>query len=432
MVSSDTIAAAPAKTLPVSMQEATVRMPGRNGNGIRNQNAMLGVNWDWEENLRAIVLDRDNGVPLHVQLRGSLRRIIQSAPKHIEKLTPENTLIDLLSVSQSTVRRALDGLVEEGLIQRKRALGTVITRRPAALTTLKHIAVIAPNFPSYSINAHLTALNAQTSAQGATLSLIAFNRGDDWHSCKRQITFGPSDGGVVFLGNTLHTTIDLHQLLSQEGYRTVYIGPPLANCTCNSVGISNHNFIRAGLRHLLHLGHRRITFVVGEPEEIAEVSERVNIFEKIAREFGLAFTDTPATTEAEVLHCGAHAWENASEASLHAITQLWQQRPAAQRPTAIFGLSDGAAAGALFGLTRLGIRVPNDVSILSYDGSELTRIVHPKLATLVTPMDTFAATVLRLLNTGAANEQVFIDPVFREGDSLRALPPPPPLSDFHP
>ncbi|AHF90989.1 transcriptional regulator [Opitutaceae bacterium TAV5] len=374
--------------------------------------------WNWEENLRSIVLDRDNGIPLHVQLRASLRRVIRSTPAHVEKLTPENTLIDLLNVSQATVRRALDGLVEEGLIQRKRALGTVITRRPASDTTLRNIAVIAPNFPSYSNSAHLAALTARTSAQGATLTLISFNRGDDWQTCKRQISFGPSEGGVVFLGNTPHATIDLHNLLAQEGYRTVHIGPPLPGCSCNSVGISNPAFIRLGLQHLTRAGHRHILFLVSEPEEVPEVIERVACFEQISRELGL---DVPS--EAEVLHCGAHVWENSSEASAHTIKNLWQQRPANRRPTAIFGISDDAAAGALFGLSRLGVRVPEDISLLGYDGSELTRIVQPKLATLVTPMDKFAAAVLRLLNTGAQDRQILINPDFREGESLRPRMP---------
>lgn len=377
-----------------------------------------GPTWNWEENLQAIVLDRDNGIPLHVQLRTSLRRVIQSTPAHIEKLIPENSLVDLLGVSQATVRTALNGLVDEGLIQRKRALGTLITRRPATPTTLRHIAVIAPDFPSYSNSAHISALNARAGTQGASLSLISFNRGDDWHTCKNQIVFGPSDGGVVFLGNTLHSTIDLHNLLSQEGYRTVHIGPPLDNSTCNSVGISNQSCIRTGIQHLLRLGHRRILFLAGEPEEVAETRERVRIFEDTARELGLALSGTPANTEAEVLHVGSHMWENSSEASAHAIASLWQRRPASQRPTAIFGISDGAAAGALFGLTRTGVRVPDEVSILSYDGSELTRIVQPKLATLVTPMDAFADAVLRLLNTGAHNEHVFLESQFRPGESL--------------
>ncbi|WP_232766942.1 substrate-binding domain-containing protein [Geminisphaera colitermitum] len=381
----------------------------------QNPNGKKHSHWDWEKQIRSIVLDREGGIPLHVQLRTSLRRVIQSTPTHVEKLTPENTLTELLGVSQATVRTALNGLVEEGLIQRKRALGTVITR-PVQGTLLKHVAVIAPNFPSYTQNAHLSALNALTSAQGTTLTLISFEKSDDWQACKRQITFGPAEGALVFLHNAPHTTIDLHGLLFQEGYRSVNIGPPLSGCLCNSVGISNRAFVRLGLQRLIAAGHRRILFLVSEPEEVPEVIERVTYFEEAACEFGLAVPD-----EAEVLHCGTHSWENSSEASAHTVEKFWQQRPVAHRPTAIFGISDGAAAGALFGLNRIGIRVPDDVSILSYDGTELTRIVQPKLSTLVTPMDTFAAAVLNLLNTGASDSHIFIDPEFREGDSLRTL-----------
>ncbi|EIP99096.1 transcriptional regulator [Opitutaceae bacterium TAV1] len=414
---SDTAVSGPAPETgdhSVTTNRNTGRPPLPDGNRDRKD-------WDWEENLRSIVLDRDNGIPLHVQLRASLRRVIRSTPAHVEKLTPENTLIDLLNVSQSTIRRALDGLAEEGLIRRKRALGTLITRRARAGTSLDHIAVIAPNFPGYVKNAHFGAMSTQASAQGSTLALIAFDKGDDWHVCKRQITFGPSEGGVIFYGNTHHTTIDLHNILSQEGYRTVHVGLPIPGCPCNSVGISNRAFIRTGLSRLLDAGHRRILFLAGEPEEVPESIERVRYFEEIAAEYGLAIP-----TQAEVLHVGIHQWENASEASAHAINAYWQQCPAAHRPTAIFGISDGAATGALFGLIRIGVRVPDDVSILSYDGSELTRIVQPKLATLVTPMDRFASAVMNVLNTNAQNQQILIDPEFRDGQSLRAIPRPTP------
>lgn len=367
--------------------------------------------FDWEDHLRSVVLDRESGISLHSQLRSSLRRIIRSAPDNIQKITPENSMVGILGVSQATVRKALDGLVEEGLIERRRALGTVI-KRPAAAARLAHLAVIVPDFPSATTQSHVAALNAQASALGARVSLIALPKGESWRSSKRQLSFAASEGGVVLLGNSERTTIDLYHLLHEQGYSTVAIGTPLPGCPCNTVGIDNRIYVRTGLERLRQAGHRRIAFLVGEPEEVAEVQERVRCFEEEARDLGL--------DEAEVVHCGAHEWENPSEASTHTVAALWE-RPV--RPTAIFGISDGCAAGALFGLTRLGVRVPEDVSILSYDGTDLTRIVHPKLDTLVTPMDRIAAAVISLFSSSQSQgRHIFLKPDYREGASVRLLP----------
>ncbi len=365
--------------------------------------------FDCEEQLRSIVMDRENGVPLHVQLRHSLRRIIHDAPENAGKLTPENVMVKLLGVSQATVRKALDGLVEEGLIERRRALGTVI-KHTSAKAQLAQVALIVPNYESVPVNAHMTALTRQTASQGMKFSLITLDRGENWHSAKQQLSFGPSEGGVILLGNQVSTSVDLYNLLHSQGYPTVHIGTPLPDCSCNNVSISNSSGIRMGLQRLLEAGHRRILFLVGEPEESRSVKERVHYFEEISKELGL--------NEAQVLHCGIHEWENSAEASTHAMHSVWKQR---KRPTAIFGVSDSCSVGALFGLNQLGVRVPDEVSIMSYGGTEITRMVSPKLSTVVFPIERFPGTIFNLLSSRQQDRHVFIEPEYREGSSIRNI-----------
>jgi LacI family transcriptional regulator len=403
--------------------------------------------FDWPPIIRSIVLDREGGIPLHVQLRTSLRRAIQAVPTHVEKLAPENTLIDLLGVSQATVRKALDGLVEEGLIRRRRALGTIITRnRPAfssarragkalraaadgsspvpetAAAPIPHprLAIISPAHASYSNSGHLAALTAQANARGVSVTLVSFEKGEDWQSSRTRIGFGPAEGGVVFLGGFHPATVhDLHGILSGQGYRTVCVGLPPEGCSCPAVGIDNRAFVRLGLERLRAAGHRRIAFLVGEPEEHPEVRERVRHFEELARALDLS--------DAEVIHGGATYGDSSAETASRAATTLWQQRSASHRPTVLFGVSDECVAGALYGLAHLGVRIPRDLSLLGYDGTNLTRIVQPELATLVTPMDTFAAASMSFLDlpgspetdTPSATREILVAPGFRPGRSLQ-------------
>lgn len=396
--------------------------------------------FDWPTQIRTIVLDREGGIPLHVQLRTSLRRIVQTVPAHVEKLPAENTLMTLLGVSQATIRTALDGLVSEGLILRRRALGTLIVRnRPSIVspftpasghsritssTTLavSQIALIFPGNDNYSNSAHLTAITAQANARGTKVSLVAITKGDDWQSTQSRIDFSPAEGGVLFLGGFPPATVhDLHNILATQGYRTAAIGLPLEGCNCPIVGIDNRACVRTGLEHLRDAGHQRIAFLVGEPEQHPEVVERVRHFEELTRELNLP--------HAEVIHGGCVFGDDASEVSGRAITAIWTQRPPNKRPTALFGVSDSCAVGALYSLAHLGARIPDDVSLLGYDGTPLTQAVHPRLATLVTPMETFAAALLSLLDTPRGTDdstespsrQILVAPQFRPGPSLGTL-----------
>src|SRR5687768_17817218 len=75
-------------------------------------------------------LDETSAQPLYQQLQRSLREAIENrviAPD--DALPPERDLAEMLGVSRITVRKAIDGLVEEGLLIRKQGSGTFVTNR---------------------------------------------------------------------------------------------------------------------------------------------------------------------------------------------------------------------------------------------------------------------------------------------------------------
>lgn len=101
---------------------------------------------EWESGLHAITLDRENGIPLHLQLRDALRQAIRSAPSSVEKVPSETILMRTLGISQATVRTALERLVREGLIRRQRGIGTLLVRNVPARNVFSDNA-LAPRPP---------------------------------------------------------------------------------------------------------------------------------------------------------------------------------------------------------------------------------------------------------------------------------------------
>jgi len=76
-------------------------------------------------------LNHDSPIPLHFQLKEALiDRIIRSGMKPGDRFWTEKELCNEYKVSRTTVRQALDAMVDMGIIKRRRGLGTVLVRPP--------------------------------------------------------------------------------------------------------------------------------------------------------------------------------------------------------------------------------------------------------------------------------------------------------------
>jgi len=83
------------------------------------------------------------------------------------------------------------------------------------------------------------------------------------------------------------------------------------------------------------------------------------------------------------------AWQAiayASELSFSAGKAAMNQLLAAEiPPDAVFAVSDTLAAGAMAAIHRAGLRIPQDIAVVGFDGSELAGMVSPPLTTLAQP-----------------------------------------------
>jgi LacI family transcriptional regulator len=367
---------------------------------------------EWGRVLDSIVLDRSGGVPLHVQLSNYLRNLIQTTLEDREKLPPESVIVKKLGLALGTVRRAMSVLVSEQLVERHRNHGTLV-RKPSTAARLKHIAIIVPDLSSFVISEILNALHKRAQKIGAFTQIIRLPRGVDWKDLSHYVFFSPTEGGVIFCGNPPAVTLSLYRALSGQGYRTVNIGRFPEHYPGHYVAVSNRVAIEMGLEKLASHGHKKIIFLAAEPAEFDEVKDRVWHFRDVAAKMGLK--------EAKVVTCGTRPWDNSSESAVHSLAEIWA---GPDHPTAIFAISDDTALAILFWLNHHGIRVPDQVSLLSFDGSELTRLAMPKMTTLAAPFDKLVERAVELLfsDPDRAQHSTF-PPLFAEGNTLKSLIP---------
>ena len=81
-------------------------------------------------------------------------------------------------------------------------------------------------------------------------------------------------------------------------------------------------------------------------------------------------------------------------------------RPARRRPTAVFAASDEVAAGVIEAARARGLRVPEDLSVVGFDDTELARYGSPPLTTVRQPLREMGAVALRTALRLAAGEEL--------------------------
>ncbi len=95
--------------------------------------------------------------------------------------------------------------------------------------------------------------------------------------------------------------------------------------------------------------------------------------------------------------------------------------------SAIFAFNDEMATGAIKAITEHGLKVPDDISILGFDGNEIGTFIAPSITTIKRPIGEIAriATdlLLRLLNNeqGIAIKKIYIESELEVGNSVRDL-----------
>jgi LacI family transcriptional regulator len=130
--------------------------------------------------------------------------------------------------------------------------------------------------------------------------------------------------------------------------------------------------------HLLSLGHRRIGFVAG-PE--AHIAATVRL---------LAFKEAVVDRAELIVHPGNFTFAGGLTAGevLLGLTE---------RPTAIFSANDFMAGGVIAAAIRLGLRVPQDVSVAGFDDSAIAGFIWPPLTTVRQPVRAMARGAIEYL-----------------------------------
>jgi DNA-binding LacI/PurR family transcriptional regulator len=147
-----------------------------------------------------------------------------------------------------------------------------------------------------------------------------------------------------------------------------------------AVNVDNRIGIATGISHLRSLGHRRIAFVGGRL--LGDIRERRAAYAE-------AMSEEPDTAQPDYVQLVANTPAD-GEAALQVLMRL------SPRPTAVVASTDVLAIGVLRGALVMGIRVPDELSVVGFDDIPFATSTMPALTTMRMPMAEMASAAIEL------------------------------------
>lgn len=278
-------------------------------------------------------------------------------------LPSERALAQSHSVSRTVVREAMGLLAEEGLlIQSERCRPVVAPTAPRRRPAVARIGVwLWPRADDYAASAIFRGI--QRAGRSGEVRLIVGSAShaswdDDVESEARflrgLVEDEAADGAILwYLGG--ERNLPVLREARARGLELVFVDRcPPAGFEADFVGTENVGAARAAVAHLVELGHRRIAFV-GNLDSASPVAERLEGYRRALKDAGLAamapFVPLPDETDAESTRRIAEA--------------ILADHP---RPTALFAVNDAVALSLLDALRELGVAVPEEMSVVGFDG----------------------------------------------------------------
>lgn len=139
-----------------------------------------------------------------------------------------------------------------------------------------------------------------------------------------------------------------------------------------SVIIDDYEAAYDATKYLTELGHERIAFIGGDMRDVTSGQNRYVGYRN-------ALKDQRVRMFNDYIRFGDYK----TQSGYDLMKELLACEP---RPTALFAVSDDMAVGAMNCIHDHQLKVPDDISIIGFDGSQLTELVRPRLSSMEQPI----------------------------------------------
>jgi GntR family transcriptional regulator of arabinose operon len=298
------------------------------------------------------------------------------------QLPTESALIERFSVSRITVKRALDELEQSGYIYRKRGSGSYVKPRnelyggegePSSLLQ-RVVAFILPSDASSGLSEYIHGAAEALEAKGYYLSIHTTN--ESTVKERELLETLPKKGiqGIIFYPINARTNMDVVHAHYMNGYPILTIDKYYEGLPVSSVVSDNYGGGYMAAKHLIDQGHARIAFVsTVSLDSASSVKNRYLGYSQAHKDHQLSL-DSRLVQLDFIEEMGKHGEHPYYELMLEKLIQL--------EVSAVQAENDHVAIKILKAANDLGVRVPEQLSIIGFDNHELAGQVEVPITTL--------------------------------------------------
>lgn len=203
--------------------------------------------------------------------------------------------------------------------------------------------------------------------------------GGDYSADLDKLSDVPVDG--VLLAPPACDSAKLLDELDARGIPFARIAPGVDLERGTTVSIDDYAAAVSATQYLLEAGHRHIAMIAGPKKHLAACRRVDGFLDTMAQHPG---TSSPPIVYGDFLPWTAHT---------AAKEMLTDPNP----PTAIFAANDGMAAGVLGAAIDLGLKAPDQISVIGFDDTKLAYFTWPPLTTIHQPLRDMSRAAIRYL-----------------------------------
>ena len=328
--------------------------------------------------------------------------ILQSTDESAFPIASEHQLCRRFSLSRVTVRLALSDLENRGLIYRKHGKGTFAHGRSTRVHRYLGVLMKSPQATEHRpINELIRGAQHEMSVARSAVLLIS-TPPDKWRPEKAS-----SLGGVIVVPQDV-TAQDLEVLKNRNLPYLIFSESLL---TGPRILLGQRAAARKMTEQLLQLGHRRLALLTGFDPSL-DAPKRMGVHDAL-QAAGINPTEVPEFSA------------NDHEGDIFKAAQdLLKLRP---RPTAVVAFDDSLGSILSFQARRQeGIRIPEDLSLVSFHDWPYLNYVEPALTTVRFDFFNAGRRAAEVLNeaamTGGSVADVVFEPTYRAGQTVGPVP----------
>jgi len=290
------------------------------------------------------------------------------------RLPPERALAGQLGVSYMTVRKVINGLVDDGYLTRRVGQGTFVRRDVSEEHILKQIGFLCPAWMSpeaISPAMHLFRIAEANNWQPRLFNYRSFTESlvsDVLSRCD----------GLVVLPMVQRLTGEMEAIFRASGKPAVFIGVPMYVMGFDSVMGEPEREIDMAIDHLHHLGHTKIGYTYQEIGT-ADVSAENRALSRWKQRVTELCPDVPV--EQLIISVKVPLFEWPHQVIYQRIVDLFHQKHSLPFTAMVCPMSWVMAVMAA--LHDLKIRVPQDISVVAIGDRDEMRFSRPKLTTVL-------------------------------------------------